>query len=133
MKRLIWQELSDSVEINLSPLIDMMFLLLIFFIVTTAFIEDAGIEIEKPKAQTSRPLRTKSITITVTKDGKIYHGKREINFNDIRGVINRFLINENIPVIILADKNSKSGDLIKVLDECKIAGAKEVNVATEKI
>ena len=132
MKRFDYSQSSDSAEINLSPLIDMMFLLLIFFIVTTAFVEEVGIEIQKPKAASSQALEKKSIMIAVTADDKVVYGGKEIGISAVRGLVSRLLGSEDRPVILIADQASHSGILVDVIDECKLAGAKTVSVATEK-
>jgi len=123
---------SERVEINISPLIDMVFLLLIFFVVTTAFIEETGVEVKKPTATSARVLEKKSILLAVTQEGKIYYGGREIGLNGVRGLIFRLLKEEQRPVIIIADENSKTGIVVDVIDECKLAGAKNVSIAAQR-
>lgn len=122
----------DTVDVNISPLIDMMFLLLIFFIVTTAFVDDVGIDIRKPTAASARSLDSKSIILGISSDGRIYYGDREIGLNNVRGTVTRLLQGEKKPVIIMADEASRSKILVDVIDECKLAGARQVSVATEK-
>lgn len=132
MKRLSFSQTGDdSVDINLSPLIDMMFLLLIFFIVTTTFVDEVGIEIQKPRAAAAGELSKNSIMIGVTEDGHIIHGEQEISLSALRILINRQMRSNPKPVIILADKRSRSGILVDVIDECRNAGAEQVSIATE--
>ena len=126
------QRSDDSVDINISPLIDMMFLLLIFFIVTTSFVEEVGVNIQKPKAATAQSLEKRSIMIGITRDDKIIYGAREIGLNGVRSVVARLSKAQDLPVIIVADKGSQSGVLVDVIDECKAAGASQVNIATEQ-
>ena len=121
----------DDLDINISPLIDMMFLLLIFFIVTTAFVEEIGIEIQKPKAASSQMLEKKSIMIGVSKDGRIMYGGKEIGLNGVRGMVSRFIKIQSRPVIIIADREAQNGLVVDVIDECKLAGAKQVSISTE--
>ena len=132
MKRSGYAQSADTVDINLSPLIDMMFLLLIFFIVTTAFVEEVGVDIQKPKASTAESLEKKSIMLGVTPEGRVIYGAKEIGLNNVRGVVARLLKSEQRPVIILADIESKSGIVVSVIDECRAAGAKQVSIATSK-
>lgn len=131
MRRFKHTELTDVVDINISPLIDMMFLLLIFFIVTTAFNEEAGIDIDRPNASNSKILEKNSIIIEITEKNRIIYFEQEIQLNSVRGLVSKLLGKENRSVILLADNRSQSGILIQVLDECKKAGAKNVSVATE--
>ena len=132
MKRFQYLRNSEETGINISPLIDMMFLLLIFFIVTTAFVEEVGIDIQKPKAASASTLEKKSIMIGVSEDGRVVYGGKEIGLNGVRGLVSRLLTGQDRPVIIIADGNSRSGILVDVIDECKLAGAKKVSLATEQ-
>lgn len=132
MKSYNYPQDSDLAEINLAPLIDMMFLLLIFFIVTTALVEEVGIEVQKPKAASSQPLEKKGIMIGVTGDDRVMYGGKEIGLSTVRGLVSRLLAAEERPVIVITDQASHSGVLVDVIDECKLAGAKTVSVATEK-
>ena len=123
---------NESPEINISPLVDMVFLLLIFFIVTTVFIEETGVEVQKPKAASAQNLEKKSILLALTADGRIVYGGREVRLSGLRGLISRLLRDQEMPVIILADEQSRSGVLVDVIDECKLAGAKQVSIAAER-
>ena len=123
---------NEHPEINISPLVDMVFLLLIFFIATTVFVEETGVEVQKPKAASAQSLEKKSILLAITADGRIVYGGREIRLNELRGLVSRLLREQEMPVIILADENSRSGVLVDVIDECKLAGAKQVSIAAER-
>ena len=124
-------ETSENVDINLSPLIDMVFLLLIFFMVTTVFVEETGIQIDRPAAANASQLEKESILIAVTPDGNIFYGGRQIDINSVRGVVARLLRTGKKPVVIVADKTSRMGPVVEVVDQCKLAGAENVSVATE--
>jgi len=121
-----------GVDINMAPLIDCVFLLLIFFITTTVFVEETGVEVQKPKAASAQDLEKKSIMIALTSDGKIVYGGRQIDLNGVRGVVAQQLLDKELPVIIFADDASRSGRLVDLIDECKIAGAKHVSVAASR-
>ncbi|MCD6334900.1 MAG: biopolymer transporter ExbD [Candidatus Latescibacterota bacterium] len=123
---------SENPEINISPLVDMVFLLLIFFIVTTVFVEETGVEVQKPKAASAQNLEKKSILLALTSEGRIVYGGREVRLSGLRGLISRLLREQEMPVIILADERSRSGALVDVIDECKLAGAKQVSIAAER-
>ncbi len=130
MKRTVLSETSErGVEINMSPLIDCVFLLLIFFIVTTVFVEETGVEIQKPQAASAQDLDRHSIMIALTADGRIVYGGREIGLNGVRGVVARQLREREAPVIILADGDARTSPLVDIIDECKLAGAKQVSIA----
>ncbi len=132
MIRREYERSSSGVEVNLTPMIDVVFLLLIFFMVTTVFVEEIGIEIQKPKAASAEMLEKKSILIGVTSDGRVIYGSKEIGIGGVRGLVSRFLREEKVPVIILADESSRSGVVVDVIDECKLAGAKQVSIAARR-
>ncbi len=117
-------------EINISPLIDVVFILLIFFIVTTVFVDETGVEINKPRAATQQDLDRNSILIGITPAGKVFYGGREIGVAGVRSTISRLLRQEEMPVIIQADRSTPTEATVQVLDEAKLAGAERVFVST---
>ena len=130
MKRVALSEQAErGVDVNMSPLIDCVFLLLIFFIVTTVFVEEAGVDIQKPRAATAQEMDKHSIMIALTADGQVVFGGREIGVSGVRGVVARQLRDRDAPVIILADADARTSPLVDVIDECKLAGAKQVSVS----
>lgn len=132
IRRNLSQDVSN-VEINLAPLIDMMFLLLIFFIVTTVFVQETGIELSKPRASSSVELAKESLVISVTDNGRIYYGSEEIGMNSIRGLVARSLrARPDIPVIIAAGQEARTRTVVKAIDECRLAGAESVSLATDR-
>ena len=116
----------------MSPLIDAVFLLLIFFIVTTVFVEETGVDVQKPKAASAEDLDKRSIMIALTADGDIVYGGRRIGINTVRALVAQQLREKEVPVIILADQSSRSGRLVELIDECKLAGAKQVSLAASR-
>ena len=120
-----------SDEINISPLIDMVFILLIFFIVTTVFVEETGVEVNKPQASSATDLDKNSILIAITAEGKVVYGGREIGPSGVRSTVRRLTQQDDMPVIIQADKTASVELLARVLDEAKLGGANLVNLATQ--
>ncbi|AQQ09709.1 biopolymer transport protein ExbD [Sedimentisphaera cyanobacteriorum] len=118
--------------IDISPLMDCVFILLIFFIVTTTFVEETGVEVDKPQAASSVKLEKNSILIALTDKGEVVYGGREIGISGVQPLVKRMLQKEDIPVIIQSDANSQSGMLVRIIDEAKLAGAEKVSVATRK-
>lgn len=116
--------------IDMSPLMDCVFILLIFFIVTTTFVEETGIEVDKPQAASSVSLEKTSIMIALTEKGEVVYGGREIGISGIQPLVKRMLQKEDTPVIIQADSNAQSGLLVRVIDEAKLAGAEKVSLST---
>jgi len=121
-------------EISMAPLIDVVFLLLIFFVVTTVFPENRGFVIEKPESSMSEQLALKKITFTLTKDGGIAFEDKAISVSDIERLIKESLrANPDIAVLIQADKRATTDILIKTMDAIKAAGIKRVGIATQKL
>ena len=121
----------QPLSFDLTPLIDVVFILLIFFIVTTAFVEEIGIQIQKPKAASAQNLEKQSIMLGVSENGGVIYGGNEIGLSGVRALVSRLLKDRERPVIIIADAESRSGIVVDVIDECKLAGAKQVSIATE--
>ncbi len=133
MKRIELNSLaSRGIEINMSPMIDCVFLLLIFFIVTTVFVEETGVEIDKPQATSASNLDKQSIMFALTHEGRIVYGGRETDVNSVRGIVVQQLNGRDLPVIIMADRNSATGQLIELMNECKLGGARRVSVAASR-
>jgi biopolymer transport protein ExbD len=116
--------------IDMSPMIDCVFILLIFFIVTTTFVEESGVEVDKPQAASAVRLEKVSILLAVTEKGSVVYGGREIGISGVQALVKRMLQKENVPVIVQADSAAPSGLLVRVIDEAKLAGALKVSVAT---
>ena len=126
---------TEQTEINVSPLIDMVFILLIFFIVTTVFVEETGVDVDKPQAAAASMLEKNSVLIAITSEGRVVYGGREVGVSGVRAVVRR--LNEGkgeddtLPVIVQADKTVPTDLLVRVIDEAKLGGALTVSIATE--
>ena len=123
---------AEHADINLSPLVDMVFLLLIFFMVTTVFVEETGVDVQKPQAASAERLEKESILIAITSGGRIVYGGRDVGINGVRGLVSRLLETRAMPVILLADASADAGILVDVIDECKLAGAERVSIAANR-
>jgi len=125
-------EPDEPIELNLIPLIDVIMFLLIFFISTTSFIEEPGVDVEKPQAVSSEDMDKNSIIFAVTSDGKVAYGGKEIGLGGVRPTVQRLCAKEKLPVVIQADQKSNSGLMIRVIDEAKLGGARDVHLASER-
>lgn len=124
---------ANASEINISPLIDVVFILLIFFIVTTVFVEETGVNVDKPRAASAQDLEKNSILIAVTSNGQVYQGGRSIGVSGVRSVVAAMLeVDDQMPVIIQGDASANHGIIVSVIDAAKLAGARTVNLATTK-
>ena len=119
--------------VDMSPLIDCVFILLIFFIVTTTFVEETGVDVERPEAATASSLDKNSILIALEADGSVVHAGREIGVGGVQSAVKRGLASDkDTPIIIQADKESKTDILIRIIDEAKLADATKISVATRR-
>jgi len=131
-RRLLYATQSKTEEINVSPLIDIVFILLIFFIVTTVFVEETGVEVRRPQAASAADLEKESILIAITADGKVVYGGNEIGVRGVRGVVRRLIKQDpEMPVIVQADEAASIETYTRVHDEAALAGATRINLATE--
>lgn len=116
--------------INISPLIDIVFILLLFFIVTSVFVRETGVEIERPQSSQAVALDRESIYLAVSSDLKIYYGGAEIGLQGVVPTLERLNPDDRQPVIIQVDGRVPTRFLVEVIDEVKRAGIQTVNVAT---
>ena len=130
-RKLIFTQEGRSDEINVSPLIDIVFILLIFFIVTTVFIEETGVEVQRPQSASAEQLEKNAILIAITAEGKVVYGGNEIGVRGVRGVVKRLLKQNDQPVIVQTDKRASVEIYTRVHDEAALAGAKRNNLATQ--
>jgi len=120
-------------EVNMTPLIDMVFILLIFFIVTTSFVKETGVDVSRPSAKTSVKKEHANILISITPNGEVWMDKRQIDRRAVRANVERMHAeNPEGSVIILADKEAKTGLLIEVMDQARLAGVANVSIAAER-
>jgi biopolymer transport protein ExbD len=122
-----------GVEINMAPLIDMVFLLLIFFAVSTSFVKEAGIDVQRASASTAEVKERASIMIGLSADGEIYMEGKKIDIRSVRGLVERALAEDpESGVVVVADKRSMTEVVVKVMDQCRMAGAKSVSLAAKR-
>ena len=122
-----------GVDINMGPLIDMVFLLLIFFVVTTSFVKESGIDVQKSTAATAEVKQRGNIMVGVSAEGDVYMEGKKVDVRSVRSLVERALVEDpESGVVIVADKASETGDVVKVMDQCRLAGAKDVSLAAER-
>jgi len=123
-----------SLHTNIAPLVDVVFLLLIFFMLTSRIAAEPAIEIKLPESKTAAVQEVENIVILITKEEMIYIGGKEVCLNKILPTIeSRFKKGHKLSVKIKADKNVSLGFLVKVVDEVKLSGAPAFNIVTERM
>jgi len=115
---------------NITPLIDMVFILLIFFAVNASFVKESGVEIDRPSARTAEIQQKANIMIAVTANDEVWIDRKRVDPRSVRGHVERLHAeNPEGAVVILADEDSKTGLVIEVLDQTRLAGVENVAVA----
>ena len=124
---------AEDSTIDITPMLDIVFILLIFFIVTTTFIKETGVEVNRPNASTAVADERGNILIAITENNEIYIDKRLIDLRAVRANVERLKAeNPEGSVIIQADQNSKTGLLVETMDQVRLAGVQNVSIAAEK-
>jgi biopolymer transport protein ExbD len=121
---------SGPAAMNITPLIDMVFILLIFFAVNASFVKEAGVEIERPSAKSAVTKQQANIMIAVTENGEVWIDRQRVDPRSVGGHVQRLHAeNPEGSVVILADDGSRTGLVIEVLDQARLAGVENVAVA----
>ncbi len=124
----------DDNNIDVTPMLDVVFILLIFFIVTASFVKETGIEIKRPSAVSTQTKHQASILVAINEDGDIWIDKMQVDIRTVRAHIERLRAqNPQGDVVVQADKNSKTGLLVKVMDAAREAGVEHVSIASDRI
>ncbi|MAJ80971.1 MAG: biopolymer transporter ExbD [Porticoccaceae bacterium] len=130
--RLITEQVEES-QIDLTPMLDVVFIMLIFFIVTSTFVKESGVDVSRPNADTAVVTESNSIQIGITSSNQIFMDKRQVDKRAVRANVERGLAeNPGAAVVIVADADSKTETLIEVMDQSRLAGAVSVSVAADK-
>lgn len=117
--------------VDLTPLVNVFFLLLIFFIFTSSFIFQPGIRVNLPKAVTSEVVQQENVVMVVTREGKIYLNEREIASDELASNL-RLIAKEKTSLLIKADNNAPLGRVVEIWDMCRAEGVLQANIATNK-
>jgi biopolymer transport protein ExbD len=123
----------EDADINLTPMLDVVFIMLIFFIVTATFIKQSGIQVARPDAMTSQQKPTVAILIAISLNGEIWIDKKRVDPATVRAHIEKLHAeNPKGGLVIQADKQSTNEKLMVVLNAARAAGMREVAISTEK-
>ena len=131
-KKRIYFEPEEENEINMTPMLDVVFIMLIFFIVTTSFVKESGVSVNRPTASTANVVQKGNIIVAIKADGEIWIDKRAVDLRAVRANIQRLHAqNPQSAVVIASDKDAKTGLLVKVMDQIRQAGVQNVSIAAE--
>ncbi|MGJ7458332.1 ExbD/TolR family protein [Halomonas sp. MA07-2] len=121
----------DASEINLTPMLDVVFIMLIFFIVTTSFIKESGVEIQRPESSAATPQLETQLLVAITRDGAVWLDGQAVDAHRV-GERVAALISDDGGVVIQADRETTTGLLIEVMDRIREAGIEEIAVAATR-
>ena len=122
----------EETEINITPMLDIVFIMLIFFIVTTSFVKETGIEPRRPEAQTAAARPRGNILIGVAENGDVWMNKRRVEMTQIRQLVEDAVgENPESSAVIIADQASATGTLIDIMDQVRLGGVIDISVAAE--
>jgi len=124
----------EETEINMTPMLDVVFIMLIFFIVTASFVKEAGIDVNRPQAATAVKKERANILIAISDKGEIWINKRRIDVRAVQANVQRLHAeNPQGTVVIQADKKATTDVLIKVMDGARAAGVFDVSIAAQEM
>ena len=120
----------EDTGIDLAPMLDFFMNLLIFFIITAAFVTEAGIKVNRPSAQTAVKQEKSNILVAISKNGEIWIDRQRVDIRALRPMIQKMkLENPNASVIIQADKDARASLLVETMDQARLAGVRDVAIA----
>lgn len=122
----------EEPEINITPMLDIVFIMLIFFIVTTSFIRETGVEVDKPMALTAEPRPQGNVLIAIRDNDEIWMNKQQIEIHEVRPEVERARAeNPESAVVLIADRGARTGMLVEVMDQVQAAGISRISVSAE--
>ena len=121
-----------AADVNLAPLIDMMFILLIFFLVATSFVTETGVDVTRPSSAAATRLSRESLRIGIDAGGRVFMDRREVGLMSVRARVREHLKLHAVPVVRVLDRATSAQAILRVLDECTAGGARQISLAAEQ-
>ena len=123
------QRPDEEIAIDLAPMLDFVLNLLIFFIITTSFVKEAGIAVDRPEALTAEHRESGNILIAIRANGDIWMDRRQVDLREVRPIVERLHVERpDDTVVVIGDKAAPAGILAQVMDEVKLGGIDEVTI-----
>ena len=134
MRRRRTVTLEPEEEFNLTPLLDVVFIILIFFVVTASFVKDTGVDVDRPSAHSAEHKERTLVQIAITQQGQVWIDDRSIGIDGVRAQLERLHAqNPEGGVVIQADRRATTGLLVAVLDQVRLAGISEIAIAADRV
>ena len=133
-RRQTFQQAESDEDVNVTPLLDIVFIMLIFFIVTSTFVKEPGVEVERPDAVSAQERRLASIIVAISETDEIWINKEQVELNEVRAAVEQ-LRRENPKgtAVVQADAKSKARLLVEVVNQIRSTGVTDVAVSTEDV
>ena len=123
----------DETELDMTPMLDIVFIMLIFFIVTTSFVKESGVSVSTPQAETASQQESVNIFIAITAAGEVWIDRRPVDPRSVRAIVARLHAdNPEGSVIIQSDEEAATGTLVEVMDQVRLAGVERIAIAADK-
>lgn len=123
----------EEAQIDISPLIDMVFILLIFFMVTTTFVKDMQLDLERPSASSGVSASTKAVRVFIDNQGAVYVDNQQVRIYALQSKLRDMLrVSTDKSILVVTDENVPAKTVLRVVDQSKLSGASDVGVATEQ-
>ena len=123
----------DETELDMTPMLDIVFIMLIFFIVTTSFVKESGVTVSTPQADTAAQQDNANIFIAITASGEVWIDRRPVDPRSVRAIVARLHAdNPEGSVIIQSDEEASTRMLVEVMDQVRLAGVEGIAIAAEK-
>lgn len=123
----------EEAQIDLTPMLDIVFIMLIFFIVTSSFVRESGVEVNRPQAANVSSQKDAGIFVAITSANDIYIDKRQVDVERVQATLEHLLLDKpDSSLVIQADEHAYNGTVVKVMDAAKGAGVKNIALAAEK-
>lgn len=123
---------NEDNSIDMTPMLDIVFIMLIFFIVTTSFVKESGVSVNRPSAQTATEDKKGNIMVAIKPNGEIWIDKRAVDVRSVRANIEKLKAESpEGTVVIQADTDSKTGLLVMVMDQIRLAGISNISIAAQ--
>lgn len=131
-RRRFQTQVNEEIEINMTPMLDIVFIMLIFFIVTASFVNETGLSIQRPQSSTAEKKDSTSIPVAISADGQVHINKQAVDVQTIESIISQLKAeNPKSTVMIQADKDASTGQLVRVMDKIRLGGIREIAIATD--
>ncbi len=125
---------TEEANIDMTSMLDIVFIMLIFFIVTSSFVRESGVDVNRPQASHSVSQKDAGIFVAITASNDIYIDKRRVDIERVQATIEKLLLEQpNAAMVIQADKHAFNGTVVKVMDSAKGAGVAKIALATENL